>query len=576
MASLFSLYAVLYTNLILYLHPMLQRLIVQNYALIDSLELDLNKGLNIITGETGAGKSILLGALSLILGQRADSSALLDKNRKCIVEGEFSFHKNDTAILRFFETEELDLDHGILIRREISPEGKSRAFINDTPVNLQQLKELGGLLVDIHSQHETLLLNKSNFQLSVLDAFVGHKDLLQNYGSSYSTYKKLEKELEELRAEEQRSKADQDYFEFQYKELEEAHLESYDLEKLEDEYKTLTHAGEIQQGLEHILSLLTSGDSNVLSQITGMYGQVQQLSKYNNRLVDLAQRFKGVQIELKDLENELETIGSEIQSDPGRLEIVNEQLNTINKLQQKHRVNSVADLLRLKEEFGQKLQGIQSLDDKIAACESALNDNRKVLSDLSAKITTNRNKTIPTVEASIKKLLSEVGMPNAILKIENSAYPEGEWGPNGCDQIRFLFSANKGIAYSEISKVASGGELSRLMLCLKSAVARLIELPTIVFDEIDTGVSGETAFKIGKVMQEMSKKHQLIAITHLPQIASRGEAHFFVYKNVTGKKTFTHVRQLTNDERVVEIARMLSGDKPTAVAMENAKELLKI
>lgn len=555
---------------------MLQRIIVQNYALIDSLELDFNKGLNIITGETGAGKSILMGALSLILGQRADSSALLDKNRKCIVEGEFSFSKKESAIKDFFSSHELDLDQLIIIRREISPEGKSRAFINDTPVNLQQLKELGSMLVDIHSQHETLLLNQSNFQLSVLDAFCDHKELLLKYKEEYSAFRKLEKELQELKAEESRSKADQDYFEFQFKELQEASLETYDLVKLEDEFKTLTHAGEIQIGLEQLLTMMNSGDGNVLSQVSSMFSQIQHLARYNNRLVGLSERIKGVQIELRDLESELESVGNEIQADPRRLEIVNEQLNVINKLQQKHRVNSIEELLILKDDFEQKLQGIQSLDENIILCERKLNDKKKSLTVLAEKISANRNKTIPSVESTIKKLLSDVGMPNAILKIENTPFPEGDLGPQGCDNIRFLFSANKGIAYAEISKVASGGELSRLMLCLKSAVARLIELPSIVFDEIDTGVSGETAFKIGKVMQEMSKKHQLVAITHLPQIASRGEAHFFVYKNVTGKKTFTHVRQLNADERVVEIARMLSGDKPTAVAMENAKELLKI
>ncbi|HRH67639.1 MAG TPA: DNA repair protein RecN, partial [Bacteroidia bacterium] len=516
---------------------MLQRLIVRNYALIDSLELDFNKGLNIITGETGAGKSILLGALSLILGQRADSSALLDRARKCIVEGEFSFKKGNAGIREFFSSNELDIEQSILIRREISPEGKSRAFINDTPVNLQQLKELGSLLVDIHSQHETLLLNRSVFQLSVLDAFADHKDLLNNYADEYASFRILEKELKELKEEENRSKADQDYFQFQFHELEEAGLGNYDMEKLEEEFSTLTHAGEIQSGLGQLLGIMNSVEGNVLSQVAGMYTQIQQLAKYNSRLVELADRIKNVQIELRDLDAELESVGNEIQADPRRLEIVNEQLNVINKLQQKHRVNSIAELLRMKDEFEEKLSGIQSLDDKISFCETQLTGKRKVLDTLAGKISSNRNKSIPQVESGIKKLLAEVGMPNAILKIENTPYPQGEWGPNGCDQIRFLFSANKGIAYSEISKVASGGELSRLMLCLKSAVARLVELPTIVFDEIDTGVSGETAFKIGKVMQEMSKKHQLVAITHLPQIASRGEAHFFVYKDVTGKKT---------------------------------------
>ncbi|HNP48188.1 MAG TPA: DNA repair protein RecN [Bacteroidia bacterium] len=555
---------------------MLQRILIQNYALIDSLELDLNKGLNIITGETGAGKSILLGALSLILGQRSDSSSLLDKNRKCIIEGEFVVQKNNHSIPEFFKSNELDFDKTILVRREISPEGKSRAFINDTPVNLQQLKELGVLLVDIHSQHETLLLNQSNFQLSILDAFSDHKDILQNYYFEYSQYRKLERDLKLLKEEETRSKADQDYFEFQFRELEDAQLKNFDIEKLEDEFKTLTHAGDILVGLEQILGSLNSGEQNVITQISNLYTQLLHLSKYNSGLAESANRMKSVLIELKDIEKELENSGNEIQADPGRLEIVNEQLNIVHKLQQKHRVNTIEDLIRIKVELEGKLQGIQSLDDKILQCENSLTSSRQKLTKLSTAISSKRSKSIPLIENTIKKLLSEVAMPNAVLKIENTILPEGEWGPQGIDQIRFLFSANKGIAYSEISKVASGGELSRLMLCIKSAVARLIELPSIVFDEIDTGVSGETAFKIGKVMQDMASKHQLIAITHLPQIASRGEAHFFVYKDVTGKKTFTHVKRLNSDERVVEIARMLSGDKPTAVAMANAKELLKV
>ncbi|HNQ00045.1 MAG TPA: DNA repair protein RecN, partial [Bacteroidia bacterium] len=475
------------------------------------------------------------------------------------------------SIPEFFKSNELDFDKTILVRREISPEGKSRAFINDTPVNLQQLKELGVLLVDIHSQHETLLLNQSNFQLSILDAFSDHKDILQNYYFEYSQYRKLERDLKLLKEEETRSKADQDYFEFQFRELEDAQLKNFDIEKLEDEFKTLTHAGDILVGLEQILGSLNSGEQNVITQISNLYTQLLHLSKYNSGLAESANRMKSVLIELKDIEKELENSGNEIQADPGRLEIVNEQLNIVHKLQQKHRVNTIEDLIRIKVELEGKLQGIQSLDDKILQCENSLTSSRQKLTKLSTAISSKRSKSIPLIENTIKKLLSEVAMPNAVLKIENTILPEGEWGPQGIDQIRFLFSANKGIAYSEISKVASGGELSRLMLCIKSAVARLIELPSIVFDEIDTGVSGETAFKIGKVMQDMASKHQLIAITHLPQIASRGEAHFFVYKDVTGKKTFTHVKRLNSDERVVEIARMLSGDKPTAVAMANAK-----
>lgn len=553
---------------------MLARLSVQNFALIDSLELDLNKGLNIITGETGAGKSILLGALSLILGQRADSSSLLDRSRKCIVEGEFRIVKFKKEIERFFLEHELDLEATILLRREISIEGKSRAFINDTPVNLQQLKELGALLVDIHSQHETLLLNQSNFQLAVIDAFAGDRVLLDEYKSTYAAYKKLRLELDRLKSEEQKSKSDQDYFQFQYDELSEASLELEEQEKLEDELKTLTHAGEIRTGLERIIAAFNGDEGDIISQLNHAFLEVQGLSKYNSRLEELAGRLKSTQIELKDIRTELDAVSDATVADPSRLEVVSDRLTVIYKLEQKHRVGSTSELIRIREEFEKKLQGILSLEETILSVEQKLAVTTRTLSSHASRLSEKRTEIAPEIEKKIKKLLSEVGMPNATLKVEILPMSEGDYGPSGADQIRFLFSANKGIAYSEISKVASGGELSRLMLCLKSAVARLIELPTIVFDEIDTGVSGETAFKIGRVMQEMAKDHQLIAITHLPQIASRGEAHFFVYKEVSGKKTFTHVRQLNPDERVVEIARMLSGDKPTAVAMENAKELL--
>lgn len=552
---------------------MLTSLTVKNYALIDELQLQFGKKLNIITGETGAGKSILLGALGLLLGQRADSNSLLDKTTKCIVEGEFD--SKNKYIIDFFNANELDQEGKIIIRREISKEGKSRAFINDTPVSISQLKELGSLLVDIHSQHETLLLNKTGFQLSVVDSFAGIDTELSEYHNNFSLYKKILVQINELKAEEARSKSEQDYLTFQFNELNEAGLETGESkEQLDEELKTLSHSEEIRVGLSKLDEAISGGESDLLSSISAAIQIVQQLSKYNSKLEAIATRLKSVQIELKDISQESSNISDEVQLDPHRLEIVNDRLNILNRLEQKHRVNSTEELISLKKELEQKLDSINSMDERIAGLEKEKEKLFKSLVAKADKISASRSKVIPGIESKVKKMLAELGMPNAILKIDQEILSNEELNSNGKDSIRFLFSANKGVAYSEISKVASGGELSRLMLCLKAIVAKLIDLPTVVFDEIDTGVSGETAYKIGNVMNDLSSSLQLLAITHLPQIASRGDVHFFVYKEVIGKRTFTKVSRLSSEERIVEVARMLSGDKPTAIAMQNAKELL--
>ena len=554
---------------------MLTSLTIKNYALIDELHLQFGNKLNIITGETGAGKSILLGALGLLLGQRADSSALLDKNAKCIVEGEFE--ANPKLISDFFTSNELDLESKIILRREISKEGKSRAFINDTPVNLSQLKELGGLLVDIHSQHETLLLNKSGFQLSVVDSFALNENDLFKYREQFSKYKKLQNEIKILKSEEAKSKSELDYVLFQFNELEQAELDSKDTkEKLDEELKTLSHSEDIRIGLSKLDNAISGGESNLINSLTIAIQSIQPLSKYNTKLETLSSRLKSIQIELKDISQESSDISEEIVLDPQRVEIISERLNLLNQLEQKHRVNSTEALISKRNEFSSKLENINSLDSRIEELEKESAETFKALQTKADKISKAREKVIPGIESKVKKMLAELGMPNAILKIEQQILIDSELNQNGKDSIRFLFSANKGVGYSEISKVASGGELSRLMLCLKAIIAKLVELPTVIFDEIDTGVSGETAYKIGNVMNELSNSLQLLAISHLPQIASRGETHFFVYKEVIGKRTFTKVSKLSADERIVEVARMLSGDKPTAIAMQNAKELLGV
>ena len=550
---------------------MLKKLNVQNYALIDQLELHFGKGMNIITGETGAGKSVLMGALGLLLGDRTDSSSLLDKTRKCVIEGEFHVSSN---VKKFLEASELDAEDELIIHREINKDGKSRSFINDTPVNLSQLRELGNLLVDIHSQHETLLLNQSDFQLSVVDAFASHTKLLNDYGLLFKQYRSLRQELNRLQEEEKKLKTDQDYLQFQFNELVEAKLEPGEQVKMEEELSALSHSEEIKSAIDSFSVIVSASDNNLLSGLTNATNLLSSLEKYSSGLDDAVKRLKTVQIELKDIEYEIQQIAESISPDPKRLEILNDRLYLIYKLQQKHRLKNIEDLIQLRESINEKLSSFNSLEEKISQKlkeAELLFQNVKILAD---KLSENRHKALPSIESKIKKLLAELGMPEAVLKIEISILNEDEINVAGKDKVKFLFSANKGIPFSDISKVASGGELSRLMLCLKASVAKLIELPTIVFDEIDTGVSGETAFKIGKVMQELSTAHQLISITHLPQIASRGEDHFFVYKEVIGKKTFTKVKKLSSDERIVEVARMLSGDKPTSVAIENAKELL--
>jgi len=552
---------------------MLRNIFIQNYALIDQLELEFESGLNIITGETGAGKSIVLGALSLMLGSRADSSALLDTTKKCIVEGRFVL--DGKAVRNFFTEHDLDFGTPVIIRREISSEGRSRSFINDTPVSLNQLKELGYLLVDIHSQHETLLLNKTGFQLSVVDAFAQQGRLIDDYTTQFNQLQLMKRELSSMVEEEKKSKADIDYYQFLFNELDEAALVPGEQEKLEEELSTLTHAEEIKSGLHVSIAALTGSENNILNELTQLAGSLGAIAKYNVKLEETLTRIKSSVIELKDISMEMDSIADEINFDPQRIATVNGRLDLIYRLQQKHRLSTIDELLNKQQEIESRLQSIRSLEENITRLTNQAEEVKQSVVSLAHEISKNRTAAIPVIEKEIKKLLSEVSLPNAVLKIGNTLAPDDACTVNGIDQVQFLFSANKGIAYSEISKVASGGELSRLMLCIKSSIAKLISLPTIILDEIDTGISGETAINVGKVLKSMARRHQLIAITHLPQIAGRGDAHYFVFKEVVGKKTFTKVRKLTADERIVEIARMLSGEKPSAIAIENAKELLR-
>ena len=552
---------------------MLQKLNIQNYALIDSLEIDFSRGLNVITGETGAGKSILLGALSMILGERADKSVLLDKERKCVIEGVFETRNED--VKAFFKEHDLDPEKQVLLRREISHEGKSRSFVNDTPVTLAQLKALGELIVEIHSQHETLFLKQKKFQLSVVDAFAGTEKELEAYRNDYGRMKALQSRLSGLVEEEKKSKADEDYYRFLYEEIEEASLKEGEQEKLEEELQAATHAGEIRQSLEGASGVLSGGEENILQQLVRVQNQLAAASRHFPPLAGIGERLKSVLIELKDVSSEMDEQKDSISSDPRRLEAIHLRLDEIYRLEQKHRVKSGRELLNLRAEFETKLKNIASLDEEIANCRKEIADLNTTLLTAAQKISVKRTQAIPVIEKEIAGLLEAVSLPHARLKAEQEVLPAEKLGSDGLDSIRFLFSANKGIPLREIDKVASGGELSRLMLAIKASVAKMISLPVMIFDEIDTGISGETAMNVGQVLRRLSRHHQLIAITHLPQIASRGENHFFVYKETAKNKTTARVKQLSPDERIVQIAKMLSGEKPGASALENAKELLR-
>lgn len=550
---------------------MLKHLSVQNYALIDKLEVEFVDGLTIITGETGAGKSILLGALGLIAGNRADTQSLQDKTKKCVVEA--SFKIKGAHFKDFFATNELDYESTTSIRREINPEGKSRAFINDTPVTLAQLKELAEYLIDIHSQHQTLTLNGSVFQLSVVDAFADHTATLEEYASGFKQFKLLGKQLNELTAKEAQAKKDLDYFQFQFNELEDANLKGADQVAMEQELETLNNAEEIKSDLSKAAMGLSGGEQNLISSLNEIKIILSSIAKFKPEINELSTRLSSAFIELKDISNELESLEQDIVYDPKRIEMLTEKLDAINRLLQKHQLKTVEELIGLKEELSNKLLDFNSLEAEIEKTNKELEQLRKTLMTLAKKMSASRKKSIPKIEKEIASLLSSLSMPNAQLKVEHS---ESEvLTANGIDKVNFLFSANKGSEFKELNKVASGGELSRLMLSVKSLIAQLTSLPTIIFDEIDTGVSGDVADKVGTIMDQMSAKMQVITITHLPQIASKGESHLFVYKEDKNNKTYSNIRNLNATERVQEIAKMLSTGNPTAAAISNAKELLK-
>ncbi len=549
---------------------MLSNLHIQNYALIDSAEIELGPGLTIITGETGAGKSILLGALGLLLGDRADASLLFDKSRKCVVEGKFTVGK--FGLKKFFEDNDLDYSDETIIRRELTSEGKSRAFVNDTPVAISFLKQIAPRLLDVHSQHETLTLTNSSFQLSALDAVAGNDKLNVEYAERFKRYRKSLSALEELKELEAQSKKDLDYFTFQFEELDSLELKEMEQDELESELKTLENAETIKSGLAKSYGALNGGEENLVAGINAVKISMNQLSKYNPKVAALAERLNSSLIELQDIAAETEQLEEEIVYDPNRLAMVNERLDAIYRLQQKHGVRTVTELIVLCEDLRTKIDAIASLDSQLIFAEKEMNEALALVREPGEKLTAQREESAPKLSKEIKSMLAELGMPAAQLKVEMETMTEPL--NSGFDKVQFMFTANKGSELQPISKVASGGELSRLMLSLKAMLSRGASLPTIIFDEIDTGISGDIAAKAGGIMHKMGANMQVITITHLPQVASKGDTHLFVYKEEVGKKTVSRIKQLSDKQRIEEIAKMLSAGKPGEAARENAKELL--
>lgn len=549
---------------------MLKSLYIKNYALIDSLEIDFESGFSVITGETGAGKSIILGALSLILGQRADAKSIKQGESKCVIEGYFDI--SDYNLTEFFENLEIDYEPTCLLRRELLSSGKSRAFVNDTPVTLSDLKELGSQLIDIHSQHQNLLLGDTRFQMQIVDTLAGNKKLLKEYQATFFDYKKAQKALDDLRNLSKRGKEEEDYLRFQYESLKTVALKSGEQEELEEELETLNHSEEIKIALYKIHSLLTDDEHGIVTALKDSLNTSQSLVDIYPKSEDIVQRIENSYIDLKDLGTEVERMGENIEFDPERLSLIQTRLDTIYTLQKRHSVDTIAQLIAIYEDLEHKIENIDSYDEQLEAIEKDLLLKTEKMLVLAKQLTDSRKAITGKFEKELVEKVAYLGMPNVQFKCEIIA----EEQPNlyGMDDLLFLFSANKNVPLQPVAEIASGGEISRLMLCLKSMIAGAKALPTIIFDEIDTGVSGEIADKMGIIMKDMGTKMQVIAITHLPQIAARGKAHYHVYKSDSDDMTTTNLSRLSDKERLEEIARMLSGTTMTEAAIQNAKVLL--
>ena len=552
---------------------MLRSLYIQNYALIEKLDIDFGSGFSVITGETGAGKSIILGAIGLLLGQRADVKSIRRGAAKCVIEARFEIA--GYGMQPFFEENELEYEDECILRREVYASGKSRAFINDTPASLVQMKELGEQLIDVHSQHQNLLLNKEGFQLNVLDILAHDEEELAAYQSLHREWKQAQRDLENLIALAGQNKADEDYIRFQLEQLEDAHLTAGEQEELEREAETLSHAEEIKAGLFRAGQVMNSDEGGLLSALKECLNTMSGLQKVYPSAGELAERLESSYIELKDISQEISGKEEEVEFNPARLEEVNDRLNLVYTLQQKHRVSTVDELLALADDYAAKLSNITSSDEQIEELKSRSEALYNKVKKQAAVLTELRTAAAREVEKQMAARLIPLGMPNVRFRVEIGTRKEP--GAHGADTVGFLFSANKNGALQNISSVASGGEIARVMLSVKAMIAGAVKLPTIVFDEIDTGVSGEIADRMADIMQEMGDSdRQVISITHLPQIAARGRAHYKVYKQDNETETNSHIRRLTDEERVEEIAHMLSGATLTEAALNNAKALLGI
>lgn len=550
---------------------MLKRLSITNYALIDQLEIDFEQGLTIITGETGAGKSIILGALSLILGERADSSSIRDKERKTVVEAIFDIKGYN--LVSFFDDNDIDyFDDELIARREINPNGRSRAFVNDGVVPLSTLKELMTRLVDIHSQHSNMLLSRPAFQLSILDNIAAHESDLMHYHSLYSKYKTVQKQLHELRENYDRNRSEEDYLRFQLNQLQEVNLKPSEDEELEQQQRRLACATSLKEDLWKVINVLDSEENSLLDQLKDVRHILAAAEENLNEMAGMSERVNNALIDMKDIALSVGAIEESLNSDPAALQQVEDRLNVIYSLERKHNVKSVNELLELQEQYEQRLAAIDCSEERINALQEQLDNHYKEAVNHARSISKQRKQAAERFTELLLPLAQNLGMKNLQFRID---FNPVELNANGCDSVEFLFAFNMNQSLMPVKETASGGEISRLMLCIKSLIARSMNLPTIIFDEVDTGVSGEIAHKIGDMMGEIAKHIQVIAITHLPQVASHGTSHLRVFKTDTATQTVTSVQRLNDEEHITEVARMLSGSKVNQAAIDNARALIK-
>ena len=548
---------------------MIRHIHIVNYALIDKTDLELEKGFTIITGETGAGKSILLGAIGLTLGQRADASAIMDKDKKCIVE--ITYDVAGYHLRQWFEDNDLDYDDEVVVRRELNADGKSRSFINDTPVNNKVLKEFGSFLIDVHSQHQSLLIGQPEYQLEILDAFCGNQSLLKEYRMKYASRQSLLSELEQVKRQAREAEQEEDYLKFQFNQLDEANLREGEQQELEDELAVLNHAETIKSVFSEATYALTESDAPVIQTLKGIRNRIAALDEVVKEATDYGQRLHSVIVELEDIADEAERVAERVEYNPGRVDVINDRLGVMYDLLHKHKVERAEDLIALKDTLRERLKGIQSFSTRVEELDTRIAALEAEMEVLARKIHAARVDSEGKLREEMQGLLVGLGIKHASFKV--GIVPVEHFTPTGKDEVTFLFSANKNQEPGELSKVASGGEISRLMLSLKYILSRTKQLPVIIFDEIDTGVSGEIAHRMAAMMKEMAARMQVISISHLPQIAAAGDSHFKVYKEDDHAGTISRIRRLTEEERVTEIAGMISGSVVSEAALENARLL---